>query len=109
MICRKYCEFSFIKTGGWTRRLLEVSFNPFIPPEKGLISIDSCLVTATFMMSLNPSNNMMNWDNYSCFTETEASLAEITEVYRIGVWGHITGHTHNNNSGCVGEHLPSLL
>lgn len=74
MICRKYCEFSFIKTGGWTRRLLEVSSNPFIPPEKGLISIDSCLVTATFMMSLNPSNNMMNWDNYSCFTETEASF-----------------------------------
>ena len=36
-------------------------------------------------------------------TETEASLAEITEVYKIGVWGHITGHTHNNNSGCVGE------
>lgn len=74
MICHKYCEFSFIKTGGWTRRRLEVSSNAFIPPEKGLISIDSCLVTAAFMMSLNPSNNMMNWDNYSCFRETDASF-----------------------------------
>ena len=55
------------------------------------------------------TNLFISLQSVTVSTETEASLAEITEVYRIGVWGHITGHTHNNNSGRVGEHLPSLL
>ena len=55
------------------------------------------------------TNLFISLQSITVSTETEASLAEITEVYRIGVWGHITGHTHNNNSGRVGEHLPSLL
>ena len=55
------------------------------------------------------TNMFISLQSVTVSTETQAPLAEITEVYRIGVWGHITSHTHNDNSGRVGKQLPGLL